>query len=352
MEFKNLLVKDGIAQKECSSSDYNFKFNKINGYFARWGKTEEDDPKYAPSPEILDIEVTTKCNGIDGKVCPFCYKSNTPNGENMSFETFKTILDKFPPILTQIAFGADSHATSNPDLFKMMEYARKKRIIPNITVAQISEDTASKLASLCGAVAVSRYENKNVCYDAVKSLTDKGMTQINIHQMISKETYSQAMETLKDTLTDERLRKLNAVVFLSLKQKGRGTKYNQLSTKEFKDLVDFALSNQIRIGFDSCSAYKFLQAVKDNENFEFFEKISEPCESSLFSSYIDVKGRFFPCSFSEEIEGWEDGIDVVNCNNFVKDVWNNSKTISFREKLLKTSDGNSIKCRECPLYKI
>ena len=72
------------------SPDYNYNFNKSTGFFMRWGKTMDDDPDFAPAPEILDIEVSTVC----GQGCHFCYKSNTAKGENMSFETFKTIFDK------------------------------------------------------------------------------------------------------------------------------------------------------------------------------------------------------------------------------------------------------------------
>lgn len=65
----------------CRSPDYNYLFNLNNGYFLRWGKTEADDPEVAPGPEILDIEITTICDGG----CPFCSpagtKVSTPEGD-------------------------------------------------------------------------------------------------------------------------------------------------------------------------------------------------------------------------------------------------------------------------------
>ena len=216
-------IMDGSIVKVCSGEDYNFVFDKRNGFLARWGRTYEGDPDFSPiGGEILDIEITTICHGIKGKLCPFCYKSNTPNGINMSFDTFKTIMDKMPKTLTQVAFGADSQATSNPDLWKMAEYCRQKGVTPNITVADVSDEVADKLASVMGAVSVSRYADKNVCYDSVKRLTDREMKQINMHFMISDETYDACMETLNDMITDPRLTELNAIVLLSLKKKGRG----------------------------------------------------------------------------------------------------------------------------------
>jgi hypothetical protein len=355
MEIKNSYeIIENSKLKFCKSLDYNYVFNKEDGFFARWGKTKEDDPNYAPAPEIADIEVTTKCNGVTGingkpSVCKFCYKSNTANGHNMSFETFKNIFHKLPINLTQIAFGADSHATSNPDLFKMMEYCRNNdynKVVPNITVAEISEETADLLAKYCGAVAVSRYDNKNICYDTVNMLTSRGMDQINIHHLVAKETYCQLMETLNDILTDPRLKKLNAIVLLSLKQCGRGSNYNILSQEKFNHLLEFAFSNNITIGFDSCSCHRFLDCVKNKDNYEKIKLFSEPCESTLFSIYISAEGKFYPCSFCENIENYEDyEIDMINCDDFINDVWMSEKAMNFRKKLLDND-------RACPVYKI
>lgn len=61
------------TSKHLRSESYNFDFDKKSGFFARWGRTKEDDPQ-AGLPEIADIEITTKCSGIRGKLCPMCYK--------------------------------------------------------------------------------------------------------------------------------------------------------------------------------------------------------------------------------------------------------------------------------------
>jgi MoaA/NifB/PqqE/SkfB family radical SAM enzyme len=337
--------------KVLRSENYNYNFNKENGFFCRWGKTLEDDPIAAPFPEILDIEVTTICNNG----CKFCYKGNTLNGKNMSFETFKSILERFALkgengekiySISQTALGADSSATSNPDLFPMMEYARSVGIIPNITVANISDETADKLAAVCGAVAVSRYSDKNKCYDSVKKLTDRGMKQINIHFMISKETLEQAYETIDDIISDSKLEKLNALVLLSLKPKGRGTSFNKLTQEEFTKLVKYAFEKNVRLGADSCSANKMLKALVDHPNYEQIKNMVEPCESfGLFSSYINVDGKYFPCSFCEQAhEDWNEGIDVLSVNSIV-DIWNSPLVNKWRDISLKAN-------RDCVIYDV
>ncbi len=328
----------------------NYNFDKLTGYTEIWGKTREEDPVYCPDgPMILDIEVTDICNGLGGKVCPFCYKSNKPtNTQNMSFETFKIIIDKLKSStpLTQAALGADSSCTSNPDLFKMMSYAREVGIIPNITVADISDEVADKLVEVIGGCSVSRYEQKDYCYNSVQKLIDRGLTQTNIHIMTALETYEQVMETFNDYLTDKRLEGLNAIVLLSLKKKGRGKTFNQLPQEKFNELVQFALNNNIPLGFDSCSYHKFIKSVENHPNLEQFKMMSEPCESfGLFSSYINVEGKYFPCSFVEGEGEWKDGIDVVNCDDFVNDVWNNKLLKKWRDISLSMD-------RKCPFFDI
>ena len=71
--------------------------------------------------------------------------------------------------------------------------------------------------------------------------------------------------------------------------------------------------------------------------------VAEPCESGLFSSYINCHGEFFVCSFSEGEKEWKDGINVLDCGSFLEDVWYNDKVNEWRKKLL---DNN----RCCPIF--
>jgi len=250
-----------------------------------------------------------------------------------------------------VAFGADSEATSNPDLWKMADYCRSVGIVPNLTVANVSDEVADKLAKVMGAVAVSRYADKNVCYDSIKKLTDRGMKQVNMHFMISEETCGSCYETLNDIKKDPRLAKLNAIVLLSLKKKGRGENYHPLSEGMYKNVVNICLDNHINFGMDSCGAKKFLDAVKDHPDYERFKIVCEPCESTNFSQYIDVDGKYYPCSFCEGISGWEDGIDTAKCSDFLTDIWYNGRVKEFRSKL-NSNCNNCHKARECPVYEV
>lgn len=332
------------THKSVRSDFYNYDFSKENGYFRRWGRKIEDDPDLSVfGPEIADIEISTICHGVDNKPCKFCYKSNTGQGENMSFVTFKEIFHKFPKNLTQIAFGIGD-IDGNPDLFKIMEYCRDNdynQVIPNITINGwgLTDEYADKLAKVCGSIAVSRYEPKEVCYDAVWRLDSFGADQINIHMLLSRETYRKCHELLDDV---RGLKGLNAIVFLALKAKGRGRSFCGLdSVSDYRKLIGAAFARGINIGFDSCSASIFLEAMKDDLKYLMFV---EPCESYLFSMYVNVRGETVPCSFLEGEEGYEP-INLLEVGDFMEEVWCGDRIKKFREVLL----GNG---RKCPRFKI
>lgn len=263
------------------------------------------------------------------------------------------IVNKSNAVLTQIAYGIGS-IDGNPDLWKIMEYTRNNKyttIIPNITIngKRLTDKHADNLVKLCGAVAVSRY-NPDTCYNAVKKLTDRGLKQCNIHQLLCSETLKDCYKAIDDWQTDKRLEKLNAIVFLLMKPKGKRNKFHQLTNmEEYKALIDYAFERNAPVGFDSCSAPSFLRAVKNHKDCNRLEMLAEPCESDCFSAYINTEGRFFHCSFTEGEDGW-DGIDVVNCNDFMEDVWNSPEVCRFRGLLMKSVE--KCGCRSCPIFNL
>lgn len=347
----NVVIFDNDKVKALKSENYNFVFDKKNGFFARWGKTQEDDgDPMIGLPEIADIEIDTACK----QNCTFCYKSNNKDGEYMSLETYKNIFSKLPFSVTQVAFGI-TDIDSNPDMWDIFDYTRSKSVIPNVTIngSRMTSELYDRLAKTMGAVAVSvgTSYNKDNSYTAIKELTDRGMKQVNIHDMICLENFDYTMQVIKDCKTDERLKNLNALVLLSLKTKGRAeNRFHPLPQDKFNELCKFALSEKISIGFDSCGSHKFLKYLESDkslsdESRNKMKECVEPCESSCYSSYIDVKGNYFPCSFTPGTENWNDGLSVLKCDNFIDDIWNNEKTVNFRNKLIGCN-------RNCPLYKI
>ena len=345
------MIITSIKTKTIRSSNYNLIFDKETGYSVWWGSTEEETPQRCPyGPTHVDIEIVSMCEGPGGHLCPFCYKSNTNTGSYMSLDTYKKILDILPDTVCQVAIGADANLTKNPDIWKILEYTREKGIVPNITVADIDQEAANRLANVCGAVAVSWYgihSDKDICYNSIHYLCEAmkqpnaTLKQVNMHFMLSKETSKHIDELIQDIKTDSRLKDLNAIVFLSLKQKGRGKHFRGLRYSEFKQVVKKLLDNNIPFGFDSCSQPKFIKTIKEikPDLLQAAIESSESCESLSHSIYINDKGTAYPCSFLEN-ENWNrlsnthqwDMLSLKNSEEFQAKVWNSLDAIEFSQR--------------------
>jgi radical SAM protein with 4Fe4S-binding SPASM domain len=262
------------------------------------------------------------------------------------------------PQLMQIAFGIGD-IDGNPDLYEMFAYARGNGVIPNVTINgwRMSDYHYNKLARLCGSIAVSHYDDKH-CFNAIHELTSRGMTQVNIHKLLSKETFAECIQLLGKAKTDPRLKNLNAIVFLLLKPKGKRNKFTSIDNLEdYRLLAQTAIENEVQFGMDSCSAPLLLKATEGMDLFNIDSV--EPCESTLFSLYINTDGDVFPCSFTEGQPGWIKGIPMESCEDFLKDVWFSDRLSAWREKLLGSSQESRCSgcvfqksCRSCPEYNI
>ena len=173
--------------------------------------------------------------------------------------------------------------------------------------------------------------------------------------MISAQTIDNAytlIQDMKDINKYPELQYVNAIVFLSLKQKRRGKNNDYLTQEKYTELVKVCMDKNVPFGFDSCSAPSFIESVKDHPNFESYKSLTEDCESTLFSSYINEYGDFYPCSFTEGwVEGaWSSGLSVLDCKDFIKDIWFNPRTVQFRNALLGNTD--SLGCRNCPAFSV
>ena len=78
----------------------------------------------------------------------------------------------------------------------------------------------------------------------------------------------------------------------------------------------------------------------------------EPCESTKFSIFVNVKGEVFPCSFMEKEQGWETGINLTDekYKNYTTQIWNNPRILEWRKGSMNCVDCDG-RCK-CPHYEI
>ena len=334
------IVINGTDRKSFFSPSYNYTFDKNTGYFQRWGKHKEDDPQWCKyGPEILDLEISTgDCSGH----CGFCYKGNTSNpGKHMSVDMFSRIAKVMPQTLTQIAFGI-TDVNANKDFIDILRVTRLCGWVPNLTMAGygLDDNLAKEMAKYVGAIAVSVYpHNVDVAYSAIRTLKKNGVKNVNIHLLAHKDGYGHIVSTITGIG-----QMANAVVLLAVKSKGNAAsgKFSNLTNEQFDDIMKLAKDHGVAIGFDSCSAPRYEKYALANGLQDTLQYV-ERCESALMSSYINVDGNFFPCSFVEGVDEWEYGLHVADCQDFVKNIWMHPKTINWRDGLLKNN-------RHCPVY--
>lgn len=346
-------VLDNEYFKITHNSEYNQYFNKKTGHTFRFGKTIDDDPEWCPlGPEILDLEISVNgCPAINGHNCKFCYKNNTnAPARNMSLETFRKIVSKFPKNLGQIAFGITG-AKTNPDFCEIIKSCRNEfGIVPNYTLSGADIQDLNDPQSLeiykttmlyCGAVAVSCYKGaKELCYNTIKMFSDidndffrerwktiKKPLSVNMHIVLSKDNLDHIMDVLND-IKDGKVKYLSHIVFLRIKPVGRASFLNtDLTYDEFDKVITFCEDNGIGYGFDSCSAKNVIDVFKRKGKLNSIH-YCEPCESSKFSSYINVDGQYWHCSFCENNKKYK-SVNVLDYDSFF-DVWNSQEVNEFR----------------------
>lgn len=341
---------------------YNYIFSKETGYFARWGATPHQDVPFSPfGPEILDIEISQggQCQGK----CQFCYKGNgqkTPT-KNMPLDTFKQVFEKIRNhgFLTQIAFGIMDVST-NPDFFDIMKYTRNGGVIPNYTThgLDMTDEFAALTSEFCGGCAVSIVQQKKT-FRAINILLDHGVKQVNIHFVLAQENIEQAMRLIKTIGRGQKLKQIKSIVFLQYKPKIPNPNFHSVDDPNvYREIVDRCIEYNVGMGFDSCSFPMFAKAIEPLPQYDKWIMFSEPCESTLFSGYINCEAKFFPCSFAEGVGEWKEGLDVLKADNFVQDIWMHERTQKFRQNLLDSTECCPDKCKSkksckcCPVYEL
>jgi hypothetical protein len=335
-----LKITNTNQYKTCEDDGYHLFFRKEDGLTLRWGKTKDDDPPWAPTVEIADIEIST--GDCLGRGCRgLCYKFNGGGpSKHMSLDTYKEIIRKLGPGLTQVALGI-TNIYSNPDFFEMLRWSKEgASVIANYTChgLDVDQKAADWTAKYCGAVAVS-IVNKEKTYDAVKMFVDAGVKQVNIHFVLHDENYEggEVFQVIDECAQDKRLTKLNALVLLAFKDKQKTGIYHPVTdVDKYRKILQYAEKRGVRLGLDSCSGPIYLKVVADSNDRDKLASVVETCCSARFSCYASVDATYFPCSFleNEEESGWGTGINILERDDFYRDIWRSERVEKWRQHVI------------------
>lgn len=317
--WKNLLevflpfVLNSIKMLSRNIEDYHFLADNKTGVTFRWGKTFDDNPTFAPVPELADISISNRCT----KECDFCYRASTPDGSLMSVSDYCDVLDSMnsPEYgnVFQVALGG-GEPLEHQEFFTIIEETVKRGIVPNITTngTLLTKDVFAQLKGKVGAIAISITDINNL-NNYQKVLQFKDCVRTNVHYILSQGTIGQALDIVEGRY-NKLLTGINAVVFLTYKPAGRGGFENVLKTgdvlNKFLNIVK-SPKTICKIGFDACFVPMLLRNSQGIDDFVDF------CEGGFFSVYINEKKEVSPCSFSN-------GQDSFSLNEYdFYDIWLN-----------------------------
>ena len=319
--------------------DYEIFFNTQSGFELLRGRDGKPDPFSLELPSLIDVGIMGHCKNK----CPFCYQGNEYE-PHMSLENFKRIIDETKHHVNQIALGGRGDPNLHPNFREIVEYARANGVVPNYTTSGFGlTDDQIKASQMCGAVAVSNYKTQET-YDALNRLIDAGI-KTNIHFLLTKNTFFDAIKILHNynpwasivpRIIPFDLNKINAIVFLLFKQKGRGSQLDWLPNSDQLRVFSKALADidnkglKTKIGMDSCLINHVIKYVTLPPSIAM---AIDTCEGARMSMYITPSMEATPCSFSDKAQR------ISLKNKTIKEIWENGESFKqFRKVLMKTKN--------------
>ena len=252
------------------------------------------------SGNVYDLQCDETSNFFaNGLLIHNCYRDNSPDGIVMPIEKFEKIIKMLDTgILNQVALSIGSIGAV-PNLMDYFILCRHHDLVPNITFSSndpgLTDAFMEEASRYIGACAISNYnidQTINVVQRFKKYLKSG---QVNVHQLLSNETYDNAVECVK-RYQDHRA---HAVVFLWVKPKGRASSgFYPVNLTQLGNIIKIAQSSRASIGFDTCGSVGAIEHYKSTGEYDKVKSCIERCCSTRFSIFCDEKGDFYPCSFT------------------------------------------------------
>lgn len=348
-------MKNKSATKIKKDKNFISCFNQETGFYFRTGILENGkdtgvDPFMASFPELLDVGIMGHCihgkTGLCQKAGIGCYQDGLhSNNPNMSLEDFKKIAEQCKGKTFQFVLGGCGDPDQHEHFEEILKVCKENGIVPNFTTSGfgMTKALAKLCKQYCGAVAVSWYRSPYTLKAINLLLTEKVKT--NIHYVLSKSTFTEALQHLQSDVINSDLAKstskddsaqsyshntlqfpkgINAVIFLLHKPVGLGTKEDMI-TKDNKDFLNFLdLVNErefpYKIGFDSCTVPALINLDKVDPN------CLDTCEGGRWSAYITPDMKLLPCSFDNQEQKW--AVDLAQYS--IAEAWESNTFNDFR----------------------
>ena len=283
-------------------------------------------------PFLLQLEPTNRCD----LNCSLCLtgagKLKRPRGD-MSLEEFKKILNHLQTSLIYIVLYNLGEPLLNPDIYKMIEYAKKKKIFTRLsTNANFSDKGHIKniLSSGLDELVISLDCATEETYRSYKKSTDFNRVLNNISLLIKERGQRPKpfinLQFLVMSSTEQEIGKFKKLV---------------------KDLgVDKGLIKKVRVDyFAKEPEYGLLPKDKRFHRDIYRNKVKKTtCFRPWISTLVLWDGVVVPCCF--DMNG--DFILGNAAGKKITQIWNNKEYAVFRKKIAKNLDSPPL-CSQCSI---
>lgn len=312
----------------------------------KWGKISKHNPITA------QIEPTLRCN----LACTMCVRTElgVPLGE-MSFETFKSVIDKLDTIV-KIHLQGQGEPFLAKDLFQMIDYAASKGIVVNLTsnATLFTEKIVEKICqSQINKMILSVDSTEKETYESIRKLARFDVVVAGIKRLTAKrkETSAKFKLAIAAVVMKKNMHEIPKFVKFASELGVEQLEFQDLQEKDdylekyektgfSKDEVVVSYKEQIKklISVARAEGKKFgVTVAYDDEN-------DSKCIWPWRSIYLNWQARVTPCCVILEPQKFG---DMNLAEQPLDDIWNGTYYQALRDGLLNKDTPMLKPCEGC-----
>jgi len=295
-------------------------------------------------PKLIIIEPTNVCS----LGCPLCPTGvgdpKRPQGF-LSFENYKRIIDEIGDALYYVMLSSYGEPFLNPDIVRMIAYAKAKNIFVNTST------NAQNIDRACAERIVNAgLETITISADgATQESYERYKVGGNLEKVIDAVRFIRQARDARSSATPRIIlqcvvTRFNEHELDQIEAKARRLGADHLIFKKMCDMRGFPRGRADIEGYIPANpALRAYTAEADTVRWNTAEKDRNRCDLAWDYPMIGWDGSVYPCCF-----------DYYNYNmgnafeNGFKKIWNNGRFISLRARILRDK-GSVPYCAQCPI---
>ena len=273
-------------------------------------KEKEIDLMKPEFPENIDLKITNYCKNN----CKYCYAKSNKNGRHADKAFVKRLINSMHPY-TEVALGG-GNTLAYPDLVEILEFAKSKNVICNITVKDVDIIKNEKLINDLYDLELIR--SIGVSPTTIKTLKEAhdilGNNNFVLHLILGIHG-----KDFLNKLKRENLYNVERILFLGYKEIGLGEEFY----KENKDVIDKKINEiknikSIKLPIETISFDNLAINQLNLNTLEEFDMLYQG-EDGKFSFYIDAVDKLYAKSSlaSDKEKDTICKLDVQGCYEFL-----------------------------------